>query len=170
MNSKNRSWVLVLGVLLVVMVLTTLAFILKNTHQYDEINQSINIYGISLNDSEEKTLDIIEFEGVHANCVYGYEYAFEDIQLNVGFRSDNKKLRRITLRSTEGQAFNVKVGMTISQGGAILLENGFSKGQSSYRYKQGDLEFLLLSSDGLTVDGIQVEIMDASYIKKVMSL
>lgn len=170
MNRKNRSWLLVFGVLLVLIGLTTLLITLRNTHQYDSINQSIDIYGISLNDSEEKILDLIEFEGEHANCVYGYEYAFEAIQLNVGFRSDNKKLRRITLRSPEGQAFNVKAGMTISQGGDILLENGFSKGQSPYRYKKEALEFLLLSTDGLTVDGIQVEIMDASYIKKVMNL
>lgn len=132
------------------------------------VNPSIEASGIKLSIPESQVVEILGGAGEKAMCVYGYEYTYSDLGLNIGFRADNEQVRRITVTNNKDQIFGLKAGMTMEEARTILDRNGFVKDENSdFKFNKANTIITIKSLKGDMVDGITIEIYDEALIQKV---
>lgn len=132
------------------------------------VNPSIEASGIKLSIPETQVVEILGGAGEKAMCVYGYEYTYGDLGLNIGFRADNERVRRITITNNKDQIFGLKAGMTMEEAKTILNKNGFIKDEkSNFKFSKKNTIITIKSLKGDMVDGVTIEIYDEALIQKV---
>ncbi len=132
------------------------------------INPNIEASGIKLSIPQSQVVKVLGYEGEKAMCVYGYEYTYEDLGLNIGFRADNERVRRITITNNKDQIYGLKIGMTVEEAKVIIDRNGFIKDEkSNFKFNKANTTIIIKSLEGDMVDGITIEIYDKALIDKV---
>ncbi|MBP1743163.1 MAG: hypothetical protein H6Q58_141 [Firmicutes bacterium] len=125
----------------------------------DEINPKIEVMGIGLGMSEEEVFKLAGSDGEKALCTQGYEYAYSDKKLNIGFNSETSTVRRITTKNQDTSVFGIKPGMTIDEAFSKIEGSGFSKdADSNYKFHKENITLTVLSMEGTLADGVTIEI------------
>lgn len=125
-----------------------------------EINNNINISGIQLGMDEKSVIELLGEDFEKSPCIIGYEYAYSDLDLNLGIEIDSMRVKRITSRNPESTVYSMPVGIKCTDGANILYDNGFENdGESKFKFTKEDVRITLLSADGETADGFTTEII-----------
>lgn len=134
-------------------------FFSKDYYVKQEINPKISVKGLKLLMPEQEVFKILGAKGEEAPCVYGYEHDYQDLNLNIGFRNDNRRVRRVTVSDEQGTIFGVSRGMTVAEGKKILIDQGFRQDETSaYKFVINDYVIVTLKSiQGSIVDGVSIE-------------
>lgn len=166
MKRKNILISLAL-VAFVIVSITGMPFVLRN-FQIREANKNIKVSGVVLGMTEEQAVKSIGSKGEFAMCVYGYEHTYEELGLNVGYRADNHRVRRINITNEKDRVYGINKGMNVDTARDILVKNEFIKDtESNYKFNKKNIRITLLSKEGSIVDGISIEEIDGSLINKV---
>ena len=165
---KTKSSFKPLVLLLVVTVLATGLFFgykhIKREAIRDYHNEQIAVGQIKLWMSEKEVFDTIGTRPEEEMCVYGYEFNFEALDINLGFRMDDHTLRRITVKNMTDSLYGIQNGMPIGTAEKILLAYGFNEDTQKNRYHIDDVYFTLGSKKGELVDFMIVEIIDDAIL------
>ena len=125
-----------------------------------EINSNIDISGIQLGMDEKSVIELLGEDFEKSPCIIGYEYAYSDLDLNLGIDIDSMCVKRITSRNPECTVYSMPVGIKCTDGADVLYDNSFENdGESKFKFKKGDVRITLLSADGETADGFTAEII-----------
>ncbi|TJX12942.1 hypothetical protein E9840_11435 [Tissierella creatinini] len=155
---KNKFVCTILIVLLIMAVLTACSSS-ESPFITDEVNPQIDVYGVQIYMPEEEVHKLIPTEGEEAQCIYGYEYQYEESLVNIGFNSDTKEVRRVSTKNPDTSIYGVVPGMELEEAYTIIDSHGFTKSETSEDmfYKE-NIRMTLISMKGTLADGIIVEI------------
>ncbi len=124
-----------------------------------EVNPNINVLGIKLDMAEAKVHESAGSQGEKAMCIYGYEYAYADKLINIGFKSDKGTVRRVTTKNADTTIYGIKPGTELPEAYAKINANGFTGDDSSkYRFYKNNIILSIISMKGTNADGITIEI------------
>lgn len=125
----------------------------------NDINPNINVLGIKLGMTEEEVFKLAGTDGEKALCTQGYEYAYSGKQLNIGFDTDTKTVRRITTKNPTTSVFGIAPGMTAEEAFSKIQGSGFTKDSASdYKFHKENITITVLSMEGTLADGLTIEI------------
>jgi predicted small secreted protein len=125
----------------------------------DKINPNIDVLGIQLGMTEEEVFKLAGSDGEKALCTQGYEYAYSEKKLNIGFNSETKTVRRVTTKNPDTTIFGIKPGMTVGEAFTKIDGIGFTKDSvSNYKFHNENVTLTVLSMDGAQADGVIIEI------------
>lgn len=125
----------------------------------NDINPNINVLGIKLGMTEEEVFKLAGSDGEKALCTQGYEYAYSDKKLNIGFDADTKTVRRITTKNPETSLFGITPGITAEEAFSKIQGSGFTKDSASdYKFHKENITLTVLSMEGNLADGLTIEI------------
>lgn len=125
----------------------------------DEVNPQIDVYGVQIYMPEEEVHSVVPTKGEEAQCIYGYEYQYEDSLVNIGFNSETEKVRRVTTKNPDTSIYGVVPGTELAEAYKAMESNGFTKSDTSdYMFYKEDIRITLISMKGTLADGIIVEI------------
>lgn len=162
MKKKNNLKFLLVGLLCMTLIGLTLVW--SNMTKQNELrsfhNNKIAVDSIKLWMSEEEVFNLINEHPEEEMCVYGYEFNFEDRQINLGFRMDDHSLRRITTKNSMDTLYGIQIGMDVATAKELILSQNFTNDTQKNRYKNGDLYFTIGSKKGQVVDFLIIEIID----------
>lgn len=124
-----------------------------------EVNPNIDVLGIKLNMPEAKAHESAGSKGEKAMCVNGYEYEYADKLINIGFKSDQGTVRRITTKNPNTSIYGIKPGTELVNAYAQIDANGFIKDASSnYKFHKDNIILAIISMKDTYADGITIEI------------
>lgn len=166
MKKKNNLKGLFIGLLCILLV--GLSFIWFHTSKQNKFrdfhNTQLAVDHIKLWMSEEDVFNLIKDRPQEEMCVYGYEFNFEDRQINLGFRMDDHTLRRITTKNPVDSLYGIQIGMDVATAKELIQSYGFSQDTQKNRYKNDDLFFTIGSKQGQIVDFLIIEIIDNTIL------
>lgn len=133
----------------------------KNNLAIKEVNQNINVMNLKLLMPEKEVLKTLGYKGEEAMCVSGYEYKYDQLELNVGFNIDTDQIRRITVTNEHGDIYGIKKGLPFTEASSLIKSKGFTKEENSLsKFKKDNIRVTIISQQGTSVDGVSVEIVD----------
>lgn len=162
MKQKNK-----LNAFLLLFVLMLSVFLLagcnsspKLSETAQNINSNLSISGIQLAMEEKAVFELIGDNFEKSPCIIGYEYAYDDLNLNLGIDIDTLCVKRITFKNPLYSVYSMPIGIKCSEGGKILSANGFvNDGESKYKFIKEDTRVTMVSIDGEVADGFVVELI-----------
>ena len=161
MNYKNKianRTILTVSLLLMLFVLSGCADS-SSSFIKNDVNPQINVFGVQLLMDEQKVHESVGSKGEKAMCVYGYEYAYADKNINIGFNSQTQQVRRVTTRNPDTAIYGIKPGAELSQAYEIIAAEGFTKdADSKYSFHKENIILSIISMHGTHADGLNIEI------------
>jgi hypothetical protein len=124
----------------------------------EEINKQINVFDIGL--FSEK--DYKEIRGVIPEkepCMKGFEYVYDPLAISVGYGTKGY-IRKITTRNEETSMFTIQVGDSFSRGKEKILQSGFQKGSTPYKFVKDWCSFTFLVNEKQEIFGMTLEVLD----------
>ncbi|OEF98174.1 hypothetical protein [Desulfuribacillus alkaliarsenatis] len=150
-----RCWILIVVSFLLVACSANL-----ETTAVKEVNASIDVEGIQLLQTNKDVESLIGYQGEYRRCIHGYNYDYEQLELNIGFDGNTNKVRRITTYNATHSLFDFTVGDALVDVVTILQDNGFSVAENdAHRFEQDNLFIVLYTDDLETLRGYNVEFM-----------
>lgn len=131
----------------------------SNSFIEKEVNPQINVLGVQLLMDEAKVNEIIGSKGEKAMCVYGYENAYADQNINIGFNAGTQQIRRITSKNPDTSIYGIKPGTELAKAYEAIKAQGFTQeADSKYRFQKENVIFSIISMHGTQADGVSIEI------------
>ncbi len=128
------------------------------THQTrTDLPRQTDVFGIQLH-SDTDYREINGVKGSEEPCLKGYERSFDPPGITIGYGFD-RKIRKITTRSTGSALFGIVPGMSAEKGRQLALQAGLAE-ESPYRYQGNGITLTLLVDDKNRVFGMTVENID----------
>lgn len=124
----------------------------------DNINSQIKVFNVALFAPADKS----PIDGVSPRkeqCISGYEFYYDDLDIVVSFRH-NDRVFRITTRNKRTSMFGIVPGDSFSQAKETITRLGFSQGYTSYKFTKDWCLFTLLVDEKNIVFGMSVEVLD----------
>jgi hypothetical protein len=92
-------------------------------------------------------------------CLKGFDYSYDPLDITVGYGTDDR-IRKITTRNKETSMFDIRVGDPFPKGKALILQAGFSEGDTPYKFLKAGFLFTLLVDDRDRVFGMTLEALE----------
>jgi len=153
---------LFLGALLLVIVLISIFGYYKITaYKVTDVHENLDAMGLALLQSEAEVVSILGYKGDYRTCIHGYNYTYKDLQLEVGFRSTDDRVRSITFNDSPYSVYGLLAGVSVEHARQVLLnEHGYTKApDSNYTFIKDDVKIIVLSQDEETVRGYTIELI-----------
>jgi hypothetical protein len=122
------------------------------------LNKQINVFDLALfsaND-DKNVRGIVPRKEL---CLNGFEYFYDPLDISVGYGT-NDRIRKITTRNKETSMFDIRVGDSFPKGKDLILQAGFSKGDTPYKFVKDWGLFTLLVDDHDRVFGMTLEVLE----------
>lgn len=157
MTLKNRS---LLRLSFLLLIFCMLMFSGCTTSKFVEFNKNIDVMGLKLDMSEDDAIKLINEKGISEPCIYGYEIAFSENAVNLGFRNEDHGCRRIMTENPQTKIYGITPGMTVNESYKIMSQTQFVKAiDSKYNFAFENVALKLISTDGIILKGIIIEII-----------
>jgi hypothetical protein len=157
MRIKYRLYILLMITVFCVGVLCATGCALKK-HGSDDINNQIRVFNASL----FAPADSGAINGVsprREQCISGYEYYYDDLDLVVSFHN-NDRVFRITTRNKNTSMFGIAPGDSYAQAKEKIMRLGFTQSYTSYKFVKDWCLFTLLVDEKDNVFGMTIEVLN----------
>jgi hypothetical protein len=124
----------------------------------EELNKQINVFNLALF-SARGDKNIRGIVPRKEPCLRGFEYFYDPLDISVGYGTDDR-IRKITTRNKETSMFDIRVGDHYPKGKALILQAGFSEGDTPYKFVKDWFLFTLLVDDHDRVFGMTLEVLE----------
>ena len=124
----------------------------------EDVNRQINVFNVSLFSSPDNTV----INGVPPRrepCIKGYELYYDSLDIVVSYKNNNY-IWRITTRNKKTNMFGIYPGDSFSQAKEQILQFGFIKADTPYKFVKDWCLFTLLVNENNEVFGMTVETLD----------
>lgn len=124
----------------------------------DDINRQINVFNIALFAPASNS----PINGVgprREECVSGYEFYYDDLDILASYHSDDRVFR-ITTRNKKTSMFGIAPGDSFALAKERISRLGFSQGYMPYKFVKDWCLFTLLVDDKNNVFGMTVEVLN----------
>lgn len=124
----------------------------------DNINSQIKVFNTSLFAAANNG----PINGVsprREECISGYEFYYDDLDIVVSFHS-NDRVWRIISRNKKTSMFGITPGDSFVEAKEKIARLGFSQGYTPYKFTKDWCLFTLLVDEKKNVFGMTVEVMD----------
>ena len=122
------------------------------------LNKQINVFDLALfSANDDKSIRGIVPK--KEPCLKGFEYFYDPLDISVGYGT-NDRIRKITTRNKETSMFDIHVGDSFPKGKALILQAGYSQGDTPYKFVQDGFLFTLLVDDHDRVFGMTLEALE----------
>jgi hypothetical protein len=124
----------------------------------EAVNKQINVFDLTLfsaND-DKKIRGIVPRK---EPCLKGFDYFYDPLDISVGYGT-NDRIRKITTRHKETGMFDIRAGNSYPKAKALILQAGFSEGDTPYKFVKDWSLFTLLVDDQDRVFGMTLEVLE----------
>ncbi len=160
---KNKRLLLFVGLLFVAGLLIT--YFWQESYDVKDVNENIQVRDIQLLMDVQQVEQLIGYKGVISECIHGYNYTYEELKLEIGFRATDDRVRRLTWNYEQDySAYQMNTGIAVEEARMALLDQYLLKQAeySAYTFFKGDVAVTLLSDDGVNVRGFNLELRDTN--------
>jgi hypothetical protein len=124
----------------------------------EALNKQINVFDLALfSASSDKNISGIVPR--KEPCLKGFDYFYDPLDISVGYGTDDR-IRKITTRNKETSMFDIRVGDPYPKGKALILQAGFSAGDTPYKFVKDGFLFTLLVDDHDRIFGMTLEVLE----------
>jgi len=163
MKLKNKRPILLGTLLLIIVIILTaiIGYYTKETYEVTDVNENLDAMGLALLQSEAEVVSLLGYKGDYRLCVHGYNYTYKDLQLEIGFRNNDDRVRSITFNESPYTVYRLVAGISVDDARQVLLnEHEYTKApDSDYTFIKDDVKIIVLSQDGQTVRGYTIELI-----------
>jgi hypothetical protein len=121
-------------------------------------NRQINVFDLALfSANDDKNI-----RGVVPRkepCLKGFDYFYDPLDISIGYGTDDR-IRKITTRNKETSMFDIHAGDSFPKGKTLILQAGFSEGDTPYKFVNNGFLFTLLVDEREQVFGMTLEVFE----------
>ena len=124
----------------------------------EDVNRQIRVFNIALFAPADQSA----INGVSPRrepCISGYEFYYDDLDVVVSFRHNNRVFR-ITTRNKKTSMFGIAPGDSFLQAKEKITQLGFTQSYTPHKFVRDWCLFTLLVDEKNNVFGMTVEILD----------
>jgi hypothetical protein len=121
-------------------------------------NKQINVFDLALFSANDDK-NIRGIVPRKEPCLKGFDYFYDPLDISVGYGT-NDRIRKITTRNKETRMFDIRTGDAFPKATALILQAGFSEGDTPYKFVKDWGLFTLLVDDQDRVFGMTLEVLE----------
>ncbi len=150
----------IFSLLILAITLFTIAGCSNTTDSFiKEVNSNVNVLGIKFNMNEDQVKKLAGSDVEKEPCITGYEFAYNDKLINIGFKNEEGTVRRITTKNHDTSIYGIKPGDKLEAAFAKIKESGFTVDSSSkYKFHKNNIIVTILSMKETNADGLTIEL------------